>query len=78
MVFHIIQLEHFLKVLQKLNTEKLSTDTIKKYRACYDLPMCIIGGLDKNNIDSAIEYQPDMIAISNGIFGQKKIKYKIQ
>ena len=40
--------------------------------------MCIIGGLNKNNIDSAIEYQPDMIAISNGIFGQRKIKYKIQ
>ena len=58
----------------KTNTEKLSTDTIKKYRACNDLPMCIIGGLDKNNIDSVIEYQPDMIAISNGIFGQEKDK----
>jgi len=58
----------------KTNTEKLTTDTIKKYRACNDLPMCIIGGLDKNNIDSVIEYQPDMIAISNGIFGQEKDK----
>jgi thiamine monophosphate synthase len=36
--------------------------------------MCIIGGLNKNNIDSVIEYQPDMIAISNGIFGQEKDK----
>ena len=58
----------------KTNTEKLSTDIIKKYRACYDLPMCIIGGLNKNNIDSAIEYQPDMVAISNGIFNQEKDK----
>ncbi len=58
----------------KMNTERLSKDTIKKYRAFYDLPMCIIGGLDKYNIESAIEYQPDMIAISNGIFGQKRDK----
>ena len=58
----------------KTNTERLSTDTIKKYKSCNDLPMCIIGGLNKYNIDSVIEYQPDMIAISNGIFGQEKEK----
>ena len=58
----------------KTNTERLSTDTIKKYKSCNDLPMCIIGGLNINNIDSVIEYQPDMIAISNGIFGQEKDK----
>ena len=58
----------------KTNTERLSTDTIKKYKSCNDLPMCIIGGLNKNNINSVIEYQPDMIAISNGIFGQEKDK----
>ena len=58
----------------KTNTDRLSTDTIKKYKSCNDLPMCIIGGLNKNNIDSVIEYQPDMIAISNGIFGQEKDK----
>ena len=58
----------------KTNTKRLSTDTIKKYKSCNDLPMCIIGGLNKNNIDSVIEYQPDMIAISNGIFGQEKDK----
>ena len=58
----------------KTNTERLSTDTIKKYKSCNDLPMCIIGGLNKNNIGSIIEYQPDMIAISNGIFGQEKDK----
>ena len=58
----------------KTNTERLSRDTIKKYKSCNDIPMCIIGGLDKNNIDSVIVYQPDMIAISNGIFGQEKDK----
>ena len=58
----------------KTNIERLSTDTIKKYKSCNDLPMCIIGGLNKNNINSVIEYQPDMIAISNGIFGQEKEK----
>ena len=58
----------------KKNTERLSTDIIKKYKSCNDLPMCIIGGLNINNIDSVIEYQPDMIAISNGIFGQEKDK----
>ena len=58
----------------KTNTERLTIDIIKKYKACNNLPMCIIGGLDKNNIDSVIEYQPDMIAVSNGIFGQEKDK----
>ena len=60
----------------KTNTERLSTDTINKYKSCNDLPMCIIGGLNKYNIDSVIEYQPDMIAISNGIFNQDKDKIK--
>ena len=30
--------------------------------------MCIIGGIDINNISSVTTHKPDMIAISNGIF----------
>ena len=38
--------------------------------------MCIIGGLDMNNIESAMKYRPDMVAICNGIFNQDKDRIK--
>ena len=38
--------------------------------------MCIIGGLDMSNIESAMKYRPDMVAICNGIFNQDKDRIK--
>ena len=32
--------------------------------------MCLIWGIDENNINSVVTHKPDMIAISNGIFKQ--------
>lgn len=66
----------FAKSITKTDTEELTEDTIKKYCTNNDLPMCIIGGLDMSNIESAMKYCPDMIAISNGIFNQDKDKIK--
>ena len=66
----------FAKSITKTDTEELTKDTIKKYCANNDLPMCIIGGLDMSNIESAMKYRPDMIAISNGIFNQERDKIK--
>ena len=66
----------FAKSITKTDTEELTEDTIKKYCVNNDLPMCIIGGLDMSNIESAMKYRPDMIAISNGIFNQERDKIK--
>ena len=66
----------FAKSLTKTNAEELTQDTIKKYCDNNDLPMCIIGGLDMSNIESAMKYRPNMIAICNGIFNQDKDRIK--
>ena len=66
----------FAKSLTKTNAEELTQETIKKYCDNNDLPMCIIGGLDMSNIESAMKYRPDMVAICNGIFNQDKDRIK--
>ena len=66
----------FAKSLTKTNAEELTQEIIKKYCDNNDLPMCIIGGLDMNNIESAMKYRPNMIAICNGIFNQDKDRIK--
>jgi thiamine-phosphate pyrophosphorylase len=54
----------------KLITDSLTDNIIKKYNKIKSIPMCLIGGIDENNINSVVTYKPDMIAISNGIFKQ--------
>ena len=54
----------------KLITDSLTENIIKKYNKIKSIPMCLIGGIDENNINSVVTYKPDMIAISNGIFRQ--------
>ena len=66
----------YAKSLTKTSTEELTQETIKKYCDNNDLPMCIIGGLDMSNIESAMKYRPDMVAICNGIFNQDKDRIK--
>ena len=66
----------FAQSLTKTNAEELTQETIKKYCVNNDLPMCIIGGLDMSNIESAMKYRPNMIAICNGIFNQDKDRIK--
>jgi len=54
----------------KLITDSLTENIIKKYNKIRSIPMCLIGGIDENNINSVVTHKPDMIAISNGIFKQ--------
>lgn len=54
----------------KLITDSLTENIIKKYNKIKSIPMCLIGGIDENNINSVVTHKPDMIAISNGIFKQ--------
>tara|TARA_B100001113_G_scaffold19138_1_gene14171 strand:- start:10853 stop:11494 length:642 start_codon:yes stop_codon:yes gene_type:complete len=67
----------------KLKTDNLTKDIINKYNDNKEVPMCIIGGINKKNILSVSKYQPDMIAINDGIFNQdvdniKKIINELQ
>ena len=39
--------------------------------------MCIIGGININNIDTVIDYQPEMIAMCDSIFRQEASKIKL-
>ena len=67
----------FAKSITKTNTEKLGSKTIREYSTYNDLPMCIIGGININNIDTVIDYQPEMIAMCDSIFRQEASKIKL-
>ncbi len=54
----------------KLKTDKLTKDIINKYNENKQIPMCIIGGINKKNIIPVSRYRPNMVAISDGIFNQ--------
>lgn len=54
----------------KIITDNLTENIIKKYNENKTIPMCLIGGIDLNNINNIVAHKPDMIAISNGIFKQ--------
>ena len=60
----------------KLKTDRLTKEIINKYNENKQMPMCIIGGIDKKNIMSVLQYKPNMIAISDGIFSQDVNKIK--
>ena len=54
----------------KLKTDNLTKDIINKYNENKQIPMCIIGGINKKNIMPVSRYRPNMVAISDGIFNQ--------
>ncbi len=62
--------------LTKVKADILTKDIINKYNKNKQIPMCIIGGINKKNIISVSKYRPNMIAISNGIFNQDVDKIK--
>ena len=54
----------------KRNVSMLNEKTIMFYMKNKLIPVCIIGGIDKHTISDVIKFNPDMVAISNGIFGE--------
>ena len=42
------------------------------------IPICVIGGITKSNVNSLLKYKPDMISKISGIFDNKEIKKEIQ
>lgn len=54
----------------KKDTFLLNEKVLMHYKLNKVLPLCIIGGIDKVKINNVLQYHPEMIAISNGIFGE--------
>ena len=42
------------------------------------IPICVIGGINKSNISTLMQYRPDMICMITGIFSQKRIGSEIK
>ena len=42
------------------------------------IPICVIGGINKSNISTLMQYRPDMICMMAGIFSQKEIRSEIK
>ena len=45
-------------------------DIIKKAKESLDIPICVIGGINLQNIREQVILKPDMIALIDGIFNQ--------
>ena len=42
------------------------------------IPICVIGGITKSNVNDLLKYKPDMISMISGIFDNKEIKKEIE
>lgn len=46
----------------------ISMNVIKKAKEALDIPVCTIGGINRDNIHEVAAYEPDMISVVNDIF----------
>jgi len=58
----------------KKGTVECEHSIIYKAKKILHIPVCAIGGINRNNIAELIKYKPDMIGIISGIFAQPDIK----
>ncbi len=58
----------------KPKADVVSKDVITRARVELDVPICVIGGINRKNINEIINFQPDMYSIVNDIFGSSDIK----
>jgi len=58
----------------KNNAKKCSLQIMKNAKVKLKIPICLIGGIMRNNILDVIKYEPDMIGIISGIFNTNDAK----
>ena len=58
----------------KINAKKCSLKTMENAKEKLKIPICLIGGIMRNNILDVIKYEPDMIGIISGIFNANDAK----
>jgi len=52
----------------KENTVELKLETVKAAKEELSIPVCVIGGIKRDNIDRVLLLNPDIVAISSAIF----------
>ena len=58
------------KTNNKVNYTLCNKNIIKKAKESLDIPICVIGGINLQNIREQVILKPDMIALIDGIFNQ--------
>ena len=58
----------------KKNPVALDINTIHEGKKILTIPICLIGGINTNNVHNAINLNCDLIAISKGLTSLKKIE----
>ena len=62
------------KTTTKKNAVALDTNTIHKGKKILTIPICLIGGININNVHNAINLNCDLIALSKGLTSLKMIE----
>lgn len=60
--------------LTKPNASTMDLEIIKKAKDELNIPICVIGGINTNNIKTLLEYKPDMVAIISDIWKSDDIE----
>ncbi|KIM03307.1 MAG: thiamine-phosphate pyrophosphorylase [Sulfurovum sp. AS07-7] len=58
----------------KPNAPTINLNIIKQAKEILDIPVCVIGGINRSNIDTIMTYKPDMVAIISDIWNADDIK----
>lgn len=61
------------KTKTKEKPVELAIETVKEAKNVINIPICLIGGINKDNIHKVIKLNCDLIAISNGLSSVDKI-----
>ena len=54
----------------KVNFNLCKKNIVKEAKSSLKIPICVIGGINSQNIKEQVALKPDMIALINGIFDQ--------
>ncbi len=60
----------------KPNAPTMDLEIIKKAKDTLDIPICVIGGINRDNIKTIMHYKPDMVAIISDIWKSDDIAQK--
>ena len=64
--------------LTKPNAPKCGLEVVKEAKQIFNLPVCVIGGINETNIGSLSLAKPDLIAVISAIYKDGNIKKNIK
>ncbi len=62
------------KTSTKINPVKLNIATFNEAKSILSIPICLIGGINTNNVQDVINLNCDLIAISKGLSSKKDVE----